>query len=170
MSKSAVRRAERKSPNHRSRASQQLAETQKSSPIPRVVKEAAGANALRASKKSCDAPLQGSLVEKLKLPRVGRDLNSLQGLLHEMQTLYRAARRRQLDSAEASRLVWIISEAAKIARHLQEQRDIEKLQAQLAGLQGRQPNALHWTPPAPAGDEDEANRVIEHGVLNGGGS
>ncbi len=104
----------------------------------------------------------------VKLARVCRDLNSAAGWLKELSSIYRSARRGQLDSSEASRLAYIASVASKLARDLEELRHVETLQRQLAELRGTQPNALQWSPP-PADDHDEANRVIEGAALNGGG-
>jgi hypothetical protein len=72
-------------------------------------------------------------------PRVSRHLNTAAGWLHEMGKLYREARRRQLDSSEASRLAWICAQAAKLATEVENLREIEKLREQLAALQAQAP-------------------------------
>ena len=62
-------------------------------------------------------------------PRVVRDLNTASGWLKELASIYRSARRGQLDSSEASRLAYIAGVASKIARDVQELREIADLRA-----------------------------------------
>jgi len=118
----------------------------------------------------------GVVMPPIRLTRVCRDLNSAQGWLRELSSIYRNAKRGLLDSAEASRLAYICSVASKLARDLEELKHVETLQAQLRELQGRQNNSLQWTPRAPADDDkpdadtDPVGSIIEGSLAHGNGT
>ena len=101
-------------------------------------------------------------------PRVSRHLNTAAGWLHEMGKLYREARRRQLDSQEASRLAWICAQAAKLATEVENLREIEMLREQLAAIQAQSPGFTVpdglLAAPEPLGAVDELD-VLPSPVL-----
>ena len=71
-------------------------------------------------------------------PRISRNLDEVAGWLAELASLYRAARRNQLDTQDASRLGYLCGVAAKLARDLEELRQLEKMGKDFAELQQRQ--------------------------------
>jgi hypothetical protein len=82
------------------------------------------------------------LMPKVRPPRIVRDLNSAEGWLKELSSIYRSARRGTLATDEASRLAYIAGVASKLARDLAELRETEKLRQQLEALQAQQPNTF----------------------------
>ena len=85
-----------------------------------------------------------------------------------MGKLYREARRRQLDSQEASRLAWICAQAAKLATEVENLREIEMLREQLAAIQAQSPGFTVpdglLAAPEPLGAVDELD-VLPSPVL-----
>jgi hypothetical protein len=93
-------------------------------------------------------------------PRISRKLHTAAGWLEEMSKLYREARRRQLDSSEASRLTWICSQAAKLAEAVETLKQNDALRRALEDLNGEPLPAL--SPPTSNGDTpgDEADALL----------
>ena len=91
-------------------------------------------------------------------PRISRNLHEVSGWLAELASLYRAARRNQLDTQDASRLGYLCGVAAKLARDLEELRQLEKMGKDFEEL--RQRAAL----PNYSGDYGTSAEIAEAAI------
>jgi hypothetical protein len=72
--------------------------------------------------------------EWLKAPRIARNLDQAEGWLKELGTLYREARRGVLPPAAATRLTYIASVGARMAKDVAELREVESIRKQLEAI------------------------------------
>jgi len=82
-------------------------------------------------------PEKGQLLSTL--PRIARNLDEPAGWLSELASLYRSARRGQLDTQDASRLAYLCAVAGKLARDVEQLRQVKDMMAILQQPQQGQP-------------------------------
>jgi hypothetical protein len=104
-------------------------------------------------------PKSGQVVPPL--PRISRNLDEVAGWLTELAALYRAARRGQIPTEQATRLGYLCGVAAKLAKDLEELKRAEAIHAQLVRLRSDQtyphiPNVEDVTAMEAQLDKDEA--------------
>ena len=85
-------------------------------------------------------PRSGQLMPSM--PRIARNLDEPAGWLAELAALYRGARRRQIDAGDASRLAYLCGVAAKLAKDIEELKQIDSIRRRLEQIEG-QPSLSH---------------------------
>jgi len=65
------------------------------------------------------------------LPRISRDLDKASGWLTELASIYRSARRGQLATDDASRLAYLCSQAGRLAKDVQELKELAQIRDDL---------------------------------------
>jgi hypothetical protein len=73
-------------------------------------------------------------VEVWRPPRIARNLNQAQGWLKELGNIYREMRRGQLASTCGTRLAYVASVGARLAKDLEDLKEAEAIRAQLERL------------------------------------
>jgi hypothetical protein len=75
------------------------------------------------------SPTNGQLMPAL--PRISRDLDKASGWLTELASIYRSARRGQLATDDASRLAYLCSQAGRLAKDVQELKELAQIRDDL---------------------------------------
>lgn len=101
-------------------------------------------------------PKSGQIMPRL--PRISRDLDTAAGWLRELGAIYRCARRNQMPTEDASRLAFLCSAAGKLAKDVEQLRQLEAMGRQLDELQQRPPLTPYASYGADVIEQPEAQQ------------
>jgi hypothetical protein len=91
-------------------------------------------------------------VEVWRPPRIARNLDRASGWLTELAALYRQVRRGQLNETSACRLAYIASQAARLAKDLEELKAAQAIQEQLTRIGAAPAPPFDIATPSGAGE------------------